>query len=241
MPVSYENDEPELYEEARRVFFEEGKKSPAKIRKRLMRKFGKNRAPVWRTVDRWCEAWEREQSIGSSVDKLTSSQAPSETALGEPFIQEIEPIHWSGYKLIKPPELAELIDKDIDAKIALRLLASWDVAYRKADESGAFATNVFQRVVPIFSEFRDIPYEKGVAIAELEVQGEEFHLEEVRDYVQWAKRYRVWRSPENLKAFDEVFNRLHPLQKVTQRRQKRVAKGMLSRLFSRGIQDSEGI
>jgi hypothetical protein len=237
MPVNYENDEPELYDYARSLFFYQGIKSPAKIRMKLTRRFGKNKAPTWKTVDRWCHAWEQEKSIASSVDKLTTSQASSDSATTEPFIQDIEATSWSGYELFKPPELAELIEQDLDAKIALRLLANWDVAYRKGDESGAFETAVLRRAVPIFSEFPEIPYEKAIAIAELEVQGEEFQLEEVRDYVQLAKRYRVWRGPDNLKAFDEVFSRLHPLPQVTRRRQKRVAKGILSRLFSRGQRD----
>jgi hypothetical protein len=250
MPIRYDKENPKLYDRARVLFFDEGIKSPAKIRGVIKNEFGENMTPHWRTFDRWCDSWQAEKSIGSAISKLTTAERASSSAKQEPIIQAVEPLPGFRVKRVKPPELQELLLKGIDLKIALKLLANWDVAYGKSEEPshepdekpdeelGAYETTVFQTAVSIFADCPGIPYDKAIALATLEVQAEEFELDKVKDYVRFYKRYEGWKGGDHLKAFDEVYDRLYPL-KMSERRQKRASAGIFSRLFNMLRRDSK--
>ena len=77
----------------------------------LIEEFGENRVPSWRTIWRYCKAWKAENSITSSVDKLTALEVPSDASQSEPFIQDqdIEPVREADVELVNPLGLPELI------------------------------------------------------------------------------------------------------------------------------------
>jgi hypothetical protein len=236
VPINYEQENPDLYKEARRLFFEEGIRSPAQIRAKLAGKFGSNKVPSWRTVWRWCkEEWDPMVSVTSSINKVTAVQTSSDTPETKSIMRDIEPVHKKSVQLIEPIELIQLIEKGIPKEKAVRLLANWDTSFwryrRQPDWVDKYRTMVFQRAANIFAEFPDIPFEKGIYLADLESKAELFDIPLAKEIADLCKRYRIWEGPENLRAFWEVFYAIHP--KLDKQREKRVSKGIRQRLFGK--------
>lgn len=225
MPIKYENEHPELYEEARRLFFGEGIKSPAKIRDRIKNKFGENKTPHWRTFDRWREGWEEEleKVVQEGIATLNKEERPTEDE-SESFIAESESVDQDDKRsrkrdkeLPKPPTLIELVDTLIQSgvpkksaqKMAPGLLADWEIAYREDDYVLA---RTCERAGAILREVPGIPYKKALALANFEAKLEDCGIDSgedgqhIFDLINIYKRYRPWDGKENQRAYQKMVN-----------------------------------
>lgn len=151
---------------------------------------------------RWYNEWK------SEMDKAKKRAIiRGEKVEPEPFIKKPESFRSHGseiYRLTEPPQLDELVRSGVPEKLAPRLLSNWDVAFEEGDP---YRTTVFQRIADIFKDLPDIPYDRAKALAELELHGDEFSIEEVQKLAKLLRRYRPWESKENQKAFNELYDR----------------------------------
>lgn len=215
MPIKYEQENPELYEEAKRLFFEEHVKSPAEIRNRLIKKFGKNNVPHWRTIWRWCKEFTRNKVIQEGIATLVKEEASTDKEL-EPLALDKRlhrPSSLRDKEIPKPPTLTELVESfrnsGVSPKLAPELLANWDIAFREDDYLHARAC---ERAVAILIEIPGIPYKNaldhGMFVAKLEY----FEIDGLKesgyifDLINIWKRYRPWEGKENRKAYQKMLN-----------------------------------
>jgi len=225
MPIKYENENPELYEEARRLFFREGIKSPAKIRDRIKNKFGVNKTPHWRTFDRWCEGWEKEleKVVQEGMVGLNREEKPTKGE-SKSFIDESESVDQDDKRsrkrdkeLAKPPSLTELIEKLKESgvpkksaqKIAPGLLADWEIAFREDDY---IQSMTYERAVAILREVPGVPYKKALALANFEAKLEDCGIDSLEDgqhvfdLINIYKQYRPWDGKDNQRAYQKMVN-----------------------------------
>jgi len=99
------------------------------------------------------------------------------------------------------PSLSEFTSRNVPPKTALQLLAAWDAARHDGD---SFHMNFVRNIVALYSEFPRIPLAYAKSLAELEAQGEEFHVTDAQELAKLAKRYRAWENNDNTKSFMDV-------------------------------------
>jgi len=132
-------------------------------------------------------------------EKATPVQAPEAVVMvSSEAMQEKKP---EEIPFPEEPSLSDFTARHVPHKTALQLLAAWDAAKQNGD---SFYMNVVIKIAALYNEFPKIPLAYAKSLAELEAQGEEFHVTDAQELAKLAKRYRAWESNDNTKSFMDV-------------------------------------
>ena len=69
-------------------------------------------------------------------------------------------------------------------------------------------TMICERTAQIFADIPGIPYAVAQGLADLEVRGEHFRIDEMLRDARYARQFRPWESQENSRAFWKVLDAL---------------------------------
>jgi hypothetical protein len=179
------------------ILFAEGLK-PAEVYRNLKKRLKGTALPRdVRYVYRWLEEWRTKSELAQSV-KAVASDKLVQAKDGQEPVQEYVPARKAGLDLLPAPSLPELIAGGVPRDYAPRLLLDWDIAF---DNGENYRTHLFSRILHIYGEFRDIPWDRAINLASLDLSYEIRHNESAGKVADLTRRYRPWEGNENLLAF----------------------------------------
>lgn len=108
------------------------------------------------------------------------------------------------------PTIEELISQGVPEDIVPSVIGLWDLSIQYGDREDI---RLCQRIIRLYTDDPDIPFQKAKIIAELELEEEKYDVPESNRLSVLAKRYKPWKGGLHGKMFLSMANKRRTAKK----------------------------